>query len=100
MDAHASRTPRRHRKSSRDGAILLDVREDDECRRAGRPAAIHVPLAECPTGSTRSADRTIVVCVCRSGGRSMRAADVPAENGFAAVNIEGGMIAWARKANP
>jgi rhodanese-related sulfurtransferase len=37
----------------------------------------------------------MIVCVCRSGGRSARAGKYLLENDFEAVNLEGGMTAWA-----
>ena len=53
-----------------EGALLLDVREDEEWEAGHAPEAVHLPMGlvgerieELPT------DRT-VVCVCRVGGRS------------------------------
>jgi rhodanese-related sulfurtransferase len=38
--------------------------------------------------------------VCRAGGRSARAASFLGAQGFSAVNLEGGMQAWAASAHP
>lgn len=78
-----------------EGAFLLDVREADEWA-AGRSAratwialgTLADRLADIPT------DRT-VVCICRSGARSLRAAEFLVANGRDAVNLSGGMRAWA-----
>jgi rhodanese-related sulfurtransferase len=36
----------------------------------------------------------LVVCVCRSGGRSARAGHFLLDHGVSCVNLEGGMNAW------
>ena len=82
------------------GALLLDVRQDNEWDAGHAPAARHVMLAELPDHlGSLDADRPIV-CVCRSGGRSARATAFLMENGFDAVNLAGGMTAWAHEGQP
>ena len=41
-----------------------------------------------------------MVVVCRNGGRSARAAAWLNRNGFEAVNLDGGMAAWAEAGRP
>ena len=41
-----------------------------------------------------------IVCTCRSGGRSSRAGRFLLEQGFDAVNMDGGMLAWAEQGQP
>jgi rhodanese-related sulfurtransferase len=77
------------------GALLLDVREDSEFELGHAPGALHVPLAEIPDRLEDVAKDRRIVCVCRSGVRSARAGHFLLEQGFDAVNLEGGMIAWA-----
>jgi rhodanese-related sulfurtransferase len=77
------------------GALLLDVREDDEWRSGRAPGAVHIPLAELPDQLEELPRDHVIVCVCRSGGRSARAAQFLIEQGFEAVNLAGGMQAWA-----
>ena len=79
-------------------ATLLDVREDDEWSAGHAQSAVHLPLgklnpADCPTG------RTLVV-VCRSGGRSGKAAAALAAAGLPVHNLAGGMQAWERAGLP
>ncbi len=76
------------------GALLLDVRNDDEWEAGHAPQAVYITLqavpqriAELPT------DRTIVA-VCRVGGRSAKAVEVLNQRGLDAVNLAGGMRAW------
>ena len=77
------------------GALILDVREPDEWRSGHAPGALL-----CPMGSVRAhlselpRDGRIVV-VCRSGGRSAAVTQSLRAAGFDAVNLAGGMCAWA-----
>ncbi|MEZ5144270.1 MAG: rhodanese-like domain-containing protein [Acidimicrobiales bacterium] len=82
------------RDLQRDGAVLLDVREQHEWDSGHVPKARHVPLGQL-YGSIDDlpADRTIVV-MCRSGNRSGRATKVLAKAGYDAVNLAGGIQAW------
>jgi glyoxylase-like metal-dependent hydrolase (beta-lactamase superfamily II)/rhodanese-related sulfurtransferase len=83
--------------ASRPGAILVDVREPTElCEELGHvPGVLNVPLAKLvATAATWDHEREIVL-VCRSGGRSARAAIELAKFGFRHLyNLRGGMIAW------
>ena len=38
--------------------------------------------------------------VCQAGGRSQRVAQYLARNGYAPVNVAGGMLAWAGAGRP
>ncbi len=77
-----------------DGALLLDVREGDEWRAGRAPQATHLPLSSVPDALDDLARERLIVCVCRSGGRSARAAQFLSEQGFDVVNLDGGMTAW------
>ncbi len=81
-----------------EGLVLLDVREDDEWAAGHAPEAKHVPLGELPARVGELAelpdDRPVYV-VCRSGGRSARAAAwLNAAGVVDAVNVAGGMKSW------
>lgn len=76
-------------------AILLDVRQLDEFDAGHAPMATLVPLSELPDHLDELPRDALIVCVCRSGGRSKRAALFLAEQGFDVANVEGGMLAWA-----
>jgi rhodanese-related sulfurtransferase len=84
----------------RSGAVLLDVREHSEWEAGHAPDARHVPLGtlEGKLGALPR-DRCVVV-VCRSGFRSARATALLARSGFDAVNLNGGMKAWASAGLP
>lgn len=77
------------------GAVLLDVRELDEWTAGHAPAATWIALGELQAQAAQvPADRTIV-CICRSGARSLRAAEFLVARGHDARNLAGGMRAWA-----
>lgn len=77
------------------GAFLLDVRENDEWETGHAPEAEHVPLSTLIFDrESIPADRQILV-ICKVGGRSAQATAVLRHSGFDAVNVSGGMLAWA-----
>ncbi|MFW6723401.1 rhodanese-like domain-containing protein [Streptomyces sp. MAR4 CNY-716] len=87
-----------------DGAFLLDVREDDEWQAGHAEGALHVPMSEFAAryGEVTEAapqDGRINV-ICRSGGRSAQVAMYLAQQGMDAVNVAGGMEAWAAAGRP
>ena len=78
------------------GALLLDVREANEWAAGHAPEATHLPLAHIANApSLVRADQSVVV-ICRSGNRSRVAAEALLSRGVSAVNLAGGMIAWAQ----
>jgi rhodanese-related sulfurtransferase len=74
--------------------VLLDVRNADEWQAGHAPGAQWIPLGELDRARTEIAFNKRIVCVCRSGQRSARAAEALNEWGFDAVNMTGGMRAW------
>jgi len=82
---------------------LIDVREPDELRgELGHIAgAACVPLATLMSVLEATPRERPLVFVCRSGGRSGKAALVAAGLGFAqAASMHGGMIAWNQQHYP
>ncbi|MGY0071225.1 rhodanese-like domain-containing protein [Streptomyces sp. QTS137] len=83
-------------------AVLLDVREQTEWHAGHAPGAVHAPLSRLAAGAAlpgAARERPLVV-ICRSGNRSQRAASLPAERGAEAVDVKGGMTAWAAAGHP
>jgi DMSO/TMAO reductase YedYZ molybdopterin-dependent catalytic subunit len=77
------------------GALLLDVREPGEWQSGHVAQAWLLPMGQVARHrSDLRQDRRIVV-VCRSGGRSAAVAEALRAWGFDAVNLSGGMTAWA-----
>ncbi|MBS0590208.1 MAG: molybdopterin-synthase adenylyltransferase MoeB [Proteobacteria bacterium] len=91
IDPHAARKRQAH------GALLIDVREDDE-RAAGMPAdAIGLPLAQVATRIGEFATRRdqAILTICASGKRSLVAAQTLRELGYTCLaSVAGGFLRW------
>jgi len=83
-------------------AVLVDVREEDEFAAGRSPSAIWVPLGTLNAGGDLPPDTAgrTVLAICRSGNRSQHAVALLAARGVAAVNVAGGMRAWAEAGLP
>ncbi len=85
-------------------AVLLDVREPEEWRHGRIDGAVHVPMNSVPNrlayepGELTPQQRIVVVC--KMGGRSAHVAAWLNQNGWDAVNLDGGMLAWASSGRP
>lgn len=80
---------------------VLDVRTAEEYQ-AGALDSLLVPLNQLPWRLDDLApmrDRPVVV-VCRTGSRSAQAVLYLRENGFDAINLQGGLDAWRREVDP
>ena len=87
--------------STFDGSVvLLDVREDDEWQRGHAPGAQHIPMGQVPARLDEIDTDAKLFVVCQLGGRSQRVAQYLARNGYAPVNVSGGMLAWAGAGRP
>lgn len=83
-------------------ALMLDVREDDEWTVGHVEGSVHIPLGDVPVrfGELEpTAERPLYV-ICRSGVRSAGAVAWLAEHDVPAVNVGGGMQAWAQAGRP
>lgn len=99
MDAHLPAIDAETAAADTD-SVLVDVREHDEWIRGHAPEAIHIPMSEfvARVGELESTRR--IICVCRSGNRSARVTAWLLQHGFDAVNLTGGMNAWAGGDHP
>jgi DMSO/TMAO reductase YedYZ molybdopterin-dependent catalytic subunit/rhodanese-related sulfurtransferase len=92
--------PRAAKASVDAGALLLDVREPHEWCTEHAPTAMLLPVGRVRAREHElPRDRRIVV-VCRSGGRSAAVTASLRRSGFDAVNLAGGMCAWAAAGLP
>jgi rhodanese-related sulfurtransferase len=83
-----------------DGVRVLDVRELDEWEAGHIRGAVHIPLGEVPARLGELVEQDDLLVVCRSGGRSGRAVAWLRQNGVDAINVAGGMGAWATAGRP
>lgn len=85
------------------GALLVDVREKEEVEQLAYnvPNIINIPLSVFEDDYNKIPKDKEVVVVCKSGGRSLRAAGFLVNHGYTnVVNMEHGMIRWATKGFP
>lgn len=93
-----------HRLNQEAGGIrIIDVRETDEFAEISSPLAENYPLSTFDAGvfANNLDRRSQLYMLCRSGKRSLKAAQLLETAGFESVyNIEGGMIAWEEAGLP
>lgn len=83
-----------------ESVVLLDVREHDEWQRGHAPGAQHIPMGEVPARMAEINSGAQLYLVCKVGGRSQRVAQFLQRHGFDAVDVDGGMLAWAGAGRP
>jgi rhodanese-related sulfurtransferase len=83
-----------------ESVVLLDVREDDEWQRGHAEGAVHIPMGDVPARVDEIDPDAQLFVVCHLGGRSARVAQYLAQNGYAPINVSGGMQAWADAGRP
>ena len=78
-------------------AQFIDVREPSEYAEVHAEGAVLIPLSELPQRLGEIDRERPAVLICRSGARSMRAAEYLAEQGYSEdhlYNLAGGTLAW------
>jgi rhodanese-related sulfurtransferase len=75
--------------------FLLDVREPDEYRSGHIEGARLIPLGELGRRLGELPRDSEIICVCHSGSRSSSATRLLSGKGYHAINLRGGMSAWA-----
>lgn len=104
-------TPEEAHAAARDGAVLVDVRSEDERHRQGVlvPGALHHPLSvvhwrldpDVPTRNPKLPLDSHVILLCREGYSSSLAAAALREIGFSrATDVIGGVDAWREAGLP
>lgn len=77
------------------GALLVDVREQNEFDDSRIPGSILIPLSEFPQRYSELPKDKDIVMQCRSGARSGRTTEFLLQNGYTrVVNMAGGILAW------
>jgi rhodanese-related sulfurtransferase len=77
------------------GAILLDVREPIELQMASVEGALHMPMRTVPQRAAELPKDEPILVLCHHGSRSQAVADWLVARGYQALNVEGGIDAWA-----
>ncbi|MCM3598594.1 rhodanese-like domain-containing protein [Metabacillus idriensis] len=80
-----------------DSLNVIDVREADEVASGKIPGAVNIPLGLLEFRMHELDKSKEYTMVCRSGGRSGRAAQFLEGQGFKVINMTGGMLDWDGK---
>jgi rhodanese-related sulfurtransferase len=77
------------------GIFLLDVREADEWAAGHASSATWIRMGEINERAGELPTDTPIAVICRSGARSAAVTRALLQAGYDAVNVQGGMQAWA-----
>jgi rhodanese-related sulfurtransferase len=78
--------------ASEEAPIVIDVRTGDEYENGHIPGSINIPLDELSARMSELSEHSPIVCVCSSGFRSARAAEMLLDADFNTVyNLKGGI---------
>ncbi|MDR3553377.1 MAG: rhodanese-like domain-containing protein [Syntrophobacteraceae bacterium] len=82
--------------------LLIDIRTPAELTGPlGKiPQARNVPLQDLEKNPGQFPREKTLVIICRSGHRSLKAADLLAEHGYVVYSVDGGMRAWRMLHSP
>ncbi len=89
----------------KNGALLVDVREEDEVRELAYdvPNIVNIPLSDFENRYNELPKDREMVMVCRGGGRSLRATGFLVNHGWdreKVVNMQHGILRWVEKGFP
>lgn len=82
-----------------DDVQFVDVREDNEWTHGHIQGATHIPLSELPQ-RVDEVPEGLTIFVCKVGGRSAQAVGWLVQQGYEAVNLDGGMLDWDAAGRP
>ena len=81
--------------------FILDVRETQEYQINRIEGSVLIPLGELPARVSELDPSVEIVCQCKLGGRSAKAAAFLRQQGFTNVhNLTGGITAWVEQVDP
>lgn len=83
-----------------DPLVLLDVREDWETALCRLENATRIPIEEIELRTTELDPADEIVVYCHHGVRSAAVVNFLRQQGFKAVNLAGGLDAWASSIDP
>ena len=83
------------------GAILLDVREPEELQMCKIDGSLDIPMGQVPTQLSQLSKDVCLLVLCNHGTRSAQVMYFLRDQGFEnAVNVAGGIDAWAQVIDP
>ncbi|GGR82722.1 hypothetical protein GCM10008960_07190 [Deinococcus sedimenti] len=94
-------TPQEGQRRVQQGALLVDVREQNEFDEVHAEGAQLIPLSEFEARYAELPKDRELVMICRSGARSARAGEFLKAQGYdSVVNLAGGTMAWVQDGLP
>ena len=104
MDAAVPQLPPQQVQQALEAAeppLLLDVRNPPELVIDGRiDGAVNIPLFELQQRAGELPPGREIICLCKSGMRSLNAAGFLRQRGLHASSMSGGLLAWAAAGLP
>jgi len=89
------------RLDRKDPLVLLDVRQTWELKLCRLPGAVHIPIEEIEFRTEEVNPEDEIVVFCHQGIRSAAVAEYLRRLGYPkALNLAGGLDAWARTVDP
>lgn len=88
------------RMDRKDPLVLLDVRQGWELQLCRFSGATHIPIEEIEFRTAELNPEDEIIVFCHQGIRSAAVAEYLRRLGFKAVNLAGGLDAWARTVDP
>ncbi len=82
------------------GAVLVDVREQDEWNAVHAPNSTLIPLSEFQARYSEMPKKKSIIFICAGGVRSAQAAQFAEQHGYTVANLEGGINAWIASGLP
>ncbi len=76
---------------------LLDVREGWEHDTVAIAGDVNIPMSSVPNRISEISKDQPVVVMCHHGGRSRQVMQWLRQQGYDAINLEGGIDAWSRE---
>jgi sulfur-carrier protein adenylyltransferase/sulfurtransferase len=91
----------KRRLDRREDVFILDVRNPEEFQICRIPGSTLIPLPELPARFRELDQERELIVHCKSGVRSLKAAQFLRQQGFHRVrNLKGGILAWATTVDP
>jgi len=93
-------SPKEAQARVRNGAYLVDVREQHEWDEVHAQGAQLIPLSEFVGRYAELPKESEIVVICRSGARSAQAVQFLEQQGYRASNLEGRTLRWLEEGLP
>lgn len=101
LGAELTSTELKRKLDAGEKLVVLDVREPQEYQINRIPGSLLIPLGELPRRYQELNPNDAIVCQCKSGARSAKAAAYLRTVGFANVaNLTGGILGWIDQVDP